>query len=228
MTKRGFAPLPGRGDAGRTELAEPLPAGQRTFAGDVLRATCRCPPGTGGTGARKSGGETTQASPSRRAGPAPWIGPLPSEPIAVRRGLAYHLEQRAKARNHGATVTGPWNTRAQCLGAFIRNRRKLARLSLRQLAETTSLSNAYLSQLERGLHLPSVRVLKLLSEALNVSAETLLAQAGLLDLAPSGDGAAAADGPPASSVESAISAEERLADEQKAALIAVYRSMLRS
>jgi len=124
-------------------------------------------------------------------------------------------------------VTGPWNRQAQYLGAFIRNRRKLARLSLRQLAETTSLSNAYLSQLERGLHLPSVRVLKLLSEALNVSAETLLAQAGLLDL-PSGDGAAAADGPPASPVESAISAEERLADEQKAALIAVYRSMLRS
>jgi transcriptional regulator with XRE-family HTH domain len=124
-------------------------------------------------------------------------------------------------------VTGPWNTQAQCLGAFIRNRRKLARLSLRQLAETTSLSNAYLSQLERGQHLPSVRVLKLLSEALNVSAETLLAQVGLLDLASSGDGAAAADRPPASSVESAISADERLADEQKAALIAVYRSMLR-
>ena len=74
-------------------------------------------------------------------------------------------------------MTGPWNGQAQCLGAFIRNRRRLARLSLRQLAETTSLSNAYLSQLERGLHLPSVRVLKLLSEALNVSAETLLAQA---------------------------------------------------
>jgi transcriptional regulator with XRE-family HTH domain len=124
-------------------------------------------------------------------------------------------------------VTGPWNTQAR-LGAFIRNRRKLARLTLRQLAETTSVSNAYLSQLERGLHLPSVRVLKLLSEALNVSAETLLAQAGLLDLAPSGDEAGTADAPPASPVESAISADERLADEQKAALIAVYRSMLRS
>jgi len=119
-------------------------------------------------------------------------------------------------------VTGTWNGQTQCLGAFIRNRRKLARLSLRQLAEMTSLSNPYLSQLERGLHLPSVRVLKLLSEALNVSAETLLAQAGLLDLAPSGDG------PPASSAESAISADERLDGEQKAALIAVYRSMLRS
>ena len=125
-------------------------------------------------------------------------------------------------------MTGPWYAQAQCVGAFIRRRRKLARLTLRQLAETTSLSNSYLSQLERGLHLPSVRVLKLLSEALDVSAETLLAQAGLLDLAPSGDGATAADRPPASPVESAISADERLADEQKAALIAVYRSMLRS
>ena len=92
-------------------------------------------------------------------------------------------------------MTGPWYAQAQCVGAFIRRRRKLARLTLRQLAETTSLSNSYLSQLERGLHLPSVRVLKLLSEALNVSAETLLAQAGLLDLAPSGDGPRRLTGP---------------------------------
>ena len=70
MTKRGFARLPGRGDAGRTELAERLLASQRTFAGDVLRATTPLPPGTGGTGASKSGGQTRQASPSRRAGPA--------------------------------------------------------------------------------------------------------------------------------------------------------------
>ena len=44
-------------------------------------------------------------------------------------------------------MTGTWNGQTQCLGAFIRNRRKLARLSLRQLAEMTSLSNPYLSQL---------------------------------------------------------------------------------
>ena len=125
-------------------------------------------------------------------------------------------------------MIGTWNAQTQYLGAFIRNRRKLARLSLRQLAEMTSLSNAYLRQLERGLHLPSVRVLKLLSEALNVSVETLLAQAGLLDPAPLRDGAAATDEPPASPEESAISADERLAGEQKAALIAVYRTMLRS
>src|SRR5215470_16765819 len=59
-------------------------------------------------------------------------------------------------------------------GSFIRTQRKLANLSLRQLAELTSLSNPYLSQIERGLHQPSVRVLRLLADALNVSAETLL------------------------------------------------------
>jgi transcriptional regulator with XRE-family HTH domain len=132
----------------------------------------------------------------------------------------------------GTTVTDPWNAQLQALGAFIRRQRKLANLSLRQLAERTTLSNPYLSQIERGLHQPSVRVLKLLSGALNVSAETLLAQAGLLDAA-AGDSAgstgsgAAGHGPAASSVESAISSDERLADEQKAALLAVYHSMVR-
>ena len=54
----------------RTELAERLPASQGKFAQDVLRATAPLLPGKGGTGANKSGGETRQASPSRRAGPA--------------------------------------------------------------------------------------------------------------------------------------------------------------
>jgi transcriptional regulator with XRE-family HTH domain len=121
-------------------------------------------------------------------------------------------------------VTDPWNAQLEALGAFIRSQRKLARLSLRQLAEMTSLSNPYLSQIERGLHQPSVRVLKLISEALNVSAETLLAQAGLLEAHASGDGDSAAT---AETVAAAIRADERLSDEQKAALIAVYDSMLR-
>ena len=123
-------------------------------------------------------------------------------------------------------MSDTWNAQMEALGAFIRNQRKLANLSLRQLAEMTTLSNPYLSQIERGLHQPSVRVLKLLSGALNVSAETLLAQAGLLDQA-AGDQAAAADEMPPTSVEAAINADERLADEQKAALLAVYRSMVR-
>lgn len=117
----------------------------------------------------------------------------------------------------------PWDSQMQALGAFIRSKRKLANLSLRQLAERTKLSNPYLSQIERGLHQPSVRVIRLISDALNVSTETLLAQAGLLHR----DASAAQkpeDGQP--DIEAAIKAERRLSDDQKNALIAVLRSML--
>jgi transcriptional regulator with XRE-family HTH domain len=124
-------------------------------------------------------------------------------------------------------VTETWNAQMENLGAFIRSKRKLANLSLRQLAERTTLSNPYLSQIERGLHQPSVRVLKLIAGALNVSAETLLTQAGLLDAVAGGEAAAHRDAP-AASVELAISADARLAEEQKAALLAVYHSMLRA
>jgi transcriptional regulator with XRE-family HTH domain len=118
------------------------------------------------------------------------------------------------------TVTDSWQAQREALGAFIRAQRQTANLSLRQLAELTSLSNPYLSQVERGLHEPSVRVLKAISEALNLSAETLLAQAGLID-AVTGEGAAAEE-----PTEAAILTDKRLSDDQKAALIAVYRSMV--
>jgi transcriptional regulator with XRE-family HTH domain len=118
----------------------------------------------------------------------------------------------------------PWDSQMAALGTFIRRQRQLANLSLRQLAERTKLSNPYLSQIERGLHQPSVRVIRLISDALNVSAETLLAQAGLLHHRETGaDGGLAAG---KLSVEAAIQAESRLTDEQKSALIAVLRSML--
>ena len=113
------------------------------------------------------------------------------------------------------------------LGAYIRSRRRLANLSLRQLAELTSLSNPYLSQIERGRHEPSVRVLKLLSDALHISAETLLAEAGLLDPGSTERAADPGSGPSRPEVEAAIRADPRLGDDQKAALITVYRSMIR-
>ena len=134
-------------------------------------------------------------------------------------------------------MTDLWEAQREALGAFIKEQRKRANLSLRQLAELTSLSNPYLSQVERGLHQPSVRVLKALSDALNVSAETLLAQAGLIDaIAATGPdlqadvtAAQGAQGKPdLPQTEDAILADPRLGDEQKAALIAVYRSMLGS
>ena len=124
-------------------------------------------------------------------------------------------------------MSDPWEAQREVLGAFIREQRKRANLSLRQLAELTSLSNPYLSQVERGLHQPSVRVLKAISGALNVSAETLLAQAGLID-AIAADATASTDteAPNVPGTEDAIRADPRLGEEQKAALIAVYRSML--
>jgi transcriptional regulator with XRE-family HTH domain len=122
-------------------------------------------------------------------------------------------------------MTDSWQAQRQTLGAFIRAQRKMANLSLRQLAELTSLSNPYLSQIERGLHQPSVRVLKALSDALNLSAETLLAQAGLID-SVTGEGADAGKTGQKSRTEDVIGTDERLSDDQKAALIAVYRSMV--
>jgi transcriptional regulator with XRE-family HTH domain len=120
-------------------------------------------------------------------------------------------------------MSDPWEMQMEALGAFIRSTRKNANLSLRQLAEMTRLSNPYLSQIERGLHQPSVRVIRLISDALNVSTETLLVQAGLHATEHSEEA-----GPqPGVSVEAAIRADERLTPEQKAALIAVYQSMLR-
>jgi transcriptional regulator with XRE-family HTH domain len=112
----------------------------------------------------------------------------------------------------------PWRTQLTLLGEFIRSQRKLARLSLRELADMTKVSNAYLSQIERGLHQPSVRVLQAVAQALNVSAETLLAQAGLMVQA----GEVAAAG--VNATELAIRSDPLLNEGQKEALIQVYRS----
>jgi transcriptional regulator with XRE-family HTH domain len=102
------------------------------------------------------------------------------------------------------------------IGEFIRAQRGLAKLSLRQLAKAAQVSNAYLSQVERGVYKPSAKVLKHLSEALHVSAETLYARAGLLDERDPSE--------PTPSVEDAVRLDPRLNTEQKETLIRVYRS----
>jgi transcriptional regulator with XRE-family HTH domain len=113
----------------------------------------------------------------------------------------------------------PWSAQRKLLGNFIRTQRQLANLSLREMAARTAVSNPYLSQIERGLHEPSVRVLRAIASALNLSGETLLAQAGLLD--PEANAAAKSD--PTDSV-AAIRADPGLTEAQKTALLAVYRS----
>ena len=102
------------------------------------------------------------------------------------------------------------------LGDLIRAQRQMANLSLRQLSALAKVSNPYLSQVERGMHAPSVRVLRAIAEALDVSAESLLVQAGLISTVSGagGDGATTA----------AIVADARLTPPQRRALLDVYRS----
>ena len=115
-----------------------------------------------------------------------------------------------------------WQGQLSALGELIRSQRRLANLSLRELAERTNVYNPYLSQIERGMHEPSVRVLRSIARALNVSAETLLAQAGLLERDDSDSG----NGEHVVNTESSIRADPALSDSQKQALLAVYRSYL--
>jgi transcriptional regulator with XRE-family HTH domain len=114
-------------------------------------------------------------------------------------------------------VPDPWKAQLEAFGAFIRTQRQLAKLSLREMAELAMVSNPYLSQIERGLHEPSIRVIRSIAKALDISAETLLAQVGLIeDDQP--------DGRVPGATEAAISADPYLAEPQRQALLAVYRS----
>ena len=126
-----------------------------------------------------------------------------------------------------ATMASSWKPGVDGLGNFIRTQRRLANLTLREMAELAKVSNPYLSQIERGLHEPSVRVLRSIAAALNVSAETLLAQAGLIDEAA--DVAATAPVDPrkaARPTETAIRLDPGLTEHQKEALLSVYRSFV--
>jgi transcriptional regulator with XRE-family HTH domain len=99
------------------------------------------------------------------------------------------------------------------LGAFIREQRNTARLSLRRLSELAGISNPYLSQIERGLRRPSAEILQQIAKALRISAETLYVQAGILE-----PGTGEAD------LAREILADPFLTDDQKQALIRIYLS----
>jgi len=118
-----------------------------------------------------------------------------------------------------------WQRRLESLGGFILAQRAVAGLTLRQLADLADVSNADLSQIERGKHEPSVRVLRSIAQGLNVSAETILDQAGLFEDPTGPDSAGDDEGP---DTEAAIRTDPRLTDEQRHALLAVYRSYVAS
>ena len=101
------------------------------------------------------------------------------------------------------------------LGEFLREQRRTAQLSLRQLADAAGVSNPYLSQIERGLRKPSADILQQLAKALRISAETLYVQAGILDERRGLDGV---------EVQTAILTDPSLNEKQKQVLLQIYES----
>ena len=106
-------------------------------------------------------------------------------------------------------------TRSSEVGDFIRGQREKANLSLRRLADRAGISNPYLSQIERGVRKPSAEILKRLSRALSVSAETLYTRAGLIEAGPN---------PPP--VVEAIEADPVLTPRQKQVLLDLYLTLV--
>ncbi len=104
--------------------------------------------------------------------------------------------------------------RLKDLGAFIREQRETARLSVRRLSELANVSNPYLSQIERGLRRPSAEILQQIAHGLKISAETLYVRAGILD--PTDH----------EGLEDAILHDPRLTSPQKDAMLGVYRSFV--
>jgi transcriptional regulator with XRE-family HTH domain len=100
------------------------------------------------------------------------------------------------------------------LGAFIREQRENARLSVRRLSELADVSNPYLSQIERGLRRPSAEILQQIARGLKISAESLYVRAGILDPDPR------------EGLEDAILRDSRLTRAQKDAMLGVYRSFV--
>ena len=96
------------------------------------------------------------------------------------------------------------------IGAFIRDQRTSAQISLRGLAAKAGVSNPYLSQVERGLRRPSADILAQIAHGLSISVESLLARAGILDTAEAPD------------VILAIRADDVLTERQKSSLVDVY------
>lgn len=112
------------------------------------------------------------------------------------------------------------------LGSFIRMQRQLARLSLREMAGMTAVSNAYLSQVERNLHQPSLKVMQSIADALGIPAADMLRQAGMTtpDAADSATAASSESGH--LDTERAIKTDPRLTQAQREALLGVYRNFL--
>ena len=146
-----------------------------------------------------------------------------SDPAASDASGAEDAADRSGGDHHGGAAAeqpggqpAPERTAIDELGAYIRDQREAARLSLRKLAKLAGVSNPYLSQIERGLRKPSAEILQAIAKALEISSETLYVKAGILD-----------EREAPQEVEQAIAADPHLTDAQRQALTEMYRSFRR-
>ena len=72
------------------------------------------------------------------------------------------------------------------MGAYIRQQRKLADLSMRQVSAMVGISNPYLSQIERGLRAPSEAVAAGIATALGVDVDELYEPEGAEETSDAG------------------------------------------
>jgi transcriptional regulator with XRE-family HTH domain len=112
-------------------------------------------------------------------------------------------------------VDGLWNDHLRRLGEHIRSQRRFNQLSQRELARLADLSDTYMSQLERGLHEPSIRVLRSLANSLGIKPNELIMYAAGLPVDQT-----------EVTTEDAIQRDERLTPAQRNALLGVLKSYL--
>lgn len=182
-----------------------LVAGPRRFAAELAKMPF------GSTGGRSRASKADDASPLGCTPSAPADNATSNAPGDAGRLDSTSVimpQDRAKRRPSAAAE----------FGDYVRTQRQLAKLTLRQLAGMAQVSNPYLSQIERGLHRPSIAVVTSLAKALNIPVDGLLSHAAGVDNPTSPA--------PAPTTEAAIRADSRLSSEQKAALLSVYRSMV--
>ncbi|MCA1781876.1 MAG: helix-turn-helix domain-containing protein [Intrasporangiaceae bacterium] len=132
------------------------------------------------------------------------VGETPSESTGV---------PSREASPATAPRTGSGHAAIDDLGAYIRDQRESARLSLRKLSKIAGVSNPYLSQIERGLRKPSAEILQAIAKALEISSETLYVKAGILE-----------EREPGEDLESVVARDPHLSEAQRQALLEMYRS----
>jgi transcriptional regulator with XRE-family HTH domain len=126
------------------------------------------------------------------------------EPEDAARRLVDAVQQQTQALSRQHLLS---------LGKFIKAQRHLNKMSQRELARLSDLSDTYMSQLERGRHEPSLSVLRALADSLGIRPDQLILYAAGLPMP---------DEP--ASTEDAIRGDPRLTSEQRTALLAVLRS----